>query len=629
MNKFLFTLCLALTLTATAKAQNQKVIDSLKNELPKTTDTTRVKLLISLCLEYRDAYPESALKYGKQALNLAKKLDFGIGMVDSYIQLGIVHERQGEFQLAIEYFQQGVKISRAINDQIGEQNLLMHIGIAYKEQSEYQQALPYYFKAVEICKKIKHERGLASNYNNIATIYRNQRKYVDAFKYYLKALEIHNKSDNKYGLMITFNGLALLQKEQNNTVKALEYYEKALEMAELLKNQVGIAGISTNLGELHEATGNYQQSLIYNQNALKIHQRLGFKNNVANNLNNLGSICHKQQQYDESLIYYNRAIAILEEKGSKTTLVESHLHIALVYLEQQRIQPAREHTDKGLQLALKIPSLEAMKEGYTLLARVYQNLGDFEKAYGYQQHLIVVTDSIFDLEKSRQLTELQTLYESEKKEKEIALLEKQKEASRFKFIITSGGLSFLLLVGFLLILLQRFKIKKNKKLMAVQQENAALRTRDLQRKLAFKNKELTTQSLNLVQKNGIMEELKFGINEIIEVSDKPVTKKINSLKRLIDYSFHLDKDWDRFKIHFEQVHHCFFERLKAAFPDLTAAECRLCALIKLNLTTKEMATIMGIAPESMKVARHRLRKKMGLSPKANLAETLISFDTPE
>ena len=266
-----------------------------------------------------------------------------------------------------------------------------------------------------------------------------------------------------------------------------------------------------------------------------------------------------------------------------------------------------------------------MKTGYELLTRVYRSLGDFEKAYNHQQDLIAVTDSIFNLEKSRQLTELQTLYESEKKEKEIALLETQKEQARFKFIMVLGGLSFIIVLGFLLALHQRLKIKKNKKLMAVQQENAELRTKELQRKLEFKNKELTTQSLNLVQKNGIMEELKFGINEIIQVSDKPATKKINSLKRLIDYSFHLDKDWDRFRIHFEQVHNCFFEKLMAEFPDLTAAECRLCALIKLNLTTKEMATIMGIAPESMKVARHRLRKKMGLTPKANLAEVLINF----
>ena len=206
-------------------------------------------------------------------------------------------------------------------------------------------------------------------------------------------------------------------------------------------------------------------------------------------------------------------------------------------------------------------------------------------------------------------------------------MEKQREQARSKYIMVVAGLAFLIVAGLLIVMLQRLKIRKNKKLLMVQQENAELKEKELQQKLEFKNKELTTQSLNLVQKNGIMEELKSGINEIIEVSDKIAAKKINSLKRLIDYSFHLDKDWERFKIHFEQVHKSFFTRLMEEFPDLTTSERRLCALIKLSLTTKEMATIMGIAPESMKVARHRLRKKMGLAPEANLAKVLLGFDS--
>lgn len=92
---------------------------------------------------------------------------------------------------------------------------------------------------------------------------------------------------------------------------------------------------------------------------------------------------------------------------------------------------------------------------------------------------------------------------------------------------------------------------------------------------------------------------------------------------LIDYSFNLDKDWEEFKLYFEDVHKDFFGQLKEQYPSLSPNELRLCALLKLNLSVKEMASLMGISPESVKMARHRLRKKLGLTSDQNLVEFML------
>jgi len=95
--------------------------------------------------------------------------------------------------------------------------------------------------------------------------------------------------------------------------------------------------------------------------------------------------------------------------------------------------------------------------------------------------------------------------------------------------------------------------------------------------------------------------------------------------KVIDYSLESEKDWDEFRMYFEKVHSSFFENLKAQHPDLTQGDLKLCALISLNLSMKEMAELMGISPESVKMARHRLRKKLSLATEENLTEFVAGY----
>jgi DNA-binding CsgD family transcriptional regulator len=162
---------------------------------------------------------------------------------------------------------------------------------------------------------------------------------------------------------------------------------------------------------------------------------------------------------------------------------------------------------------------------------------------------------------------------------------------------------------------------------AIERRDMELELRDLELRLSkqaldFRNQELTTYALHMAQKNSMLEELRACIQEL-GLAQKESAPKYKRLTRLIDYSFTLDKDWDEFKLYFERVHPDFFGRLKEQYPSLSANELRLCALLKLNLSVKEMASLMGISPESVKMARHRLRKKLGLTSDQNLADFML------
>ena len=123
-----------------------------------------------------------------------------------------------------------------------------------------------------------------------------------------------------------------------------------------------------------------------------------------------------------------------------------------------------------------------------------------------------------------------------------------------------------------------------------------------------------------------MEELKENISEIKKISDDKVSGKLNSLNRLVNHSLQVDRDWEDFKLHFENVHNDFFKILKHYKPDLSNYELKLCALIRLNLNIKETATILGISAESVKTARYRLRKKLELSHEDNLIDFIINLE---
>ncbi len=98
------------------------------------------------------------------------------------------------------------------------------------------------------------------------------------------------------------------------------------------------------------------------------------------------------------------------------------------------------------------------------------------------------------------------------------------------------------------------------------------------------------------------------------------------MKKLMQQHGNIDKDWNNFKLYFENVHREFFIRLNQDFPDLTPNELKLAALIRLNLNIKESALILGISPESVKTARYRLRKKLNLEQETSILNFFLELE---
>ncbi len=150
-----------------------------------------------------------------------------------------------------------------------------------------------------------------------------------------------------------------------------------------------------------------------------------------------------------------------------------------------------------------------------------------------------------------------------------------------------------------------------------------LKNKNLRSEIAFKNSELASATMHLVQKGEILMKIKSDLSEIAKKVPEDLTRDIKRIERKIESDVRLDKNWERFEKHFDQVHQNFFKRLRANFSDLTPKDQKLCAYLRMNLTTKEIAPLLNISVRGVEISRYRLRKKLNLESDTNLVSFIM------
>ena len=140
------------------------------------------------------------------------------------------------------------------------------------------------------------------------------------------------------------------------------------------------------------------------------------------------------------------------------------------------------------------------------------------------------------------------------------------------------------------------------------------------------NSLLAASTMNLVVKNTFMETIKVELEAVKQKGKSMETKHaLEKIVREIDTSLRLQEDWNQFEYHFDQVHGDFLNRLREHFSDLTPNEQKLCVLLRLNLSTKEISNLMSISLRGVEIARYRLRKKLGLDLGQNLSKFILEY----
>ncbi|MEM9824192.1 MAG: hypothetical protein AAF985_24110, partial [Bacteroidota bacterium] len=269
---------------------------------------------------------------------------------------------------------------------------------------------------------------------------------------------------------------------------------------------------------------------------------------------------------------------------------------------------------------------------YLNLIQLARKRDKAEQALAYYDQYVNIIDSLYNEEKQVQITNIESRYKFLQKEKELEIAQQQ-----LSILQQESQTNHLFKIIFLLALLLLVSIawqlirKKNQKISFKEAElrHAASTTKDLKTEIKHKEKELTSFTLNFVQKNKLFQEIKADIQSIKKDSKASTKSQLSKLERLIDSAVHIDEDWEDFRRYFESTHSGLIANLKTRYPDLTSNDLKLLALVRLNLSTKEIATMLGISPESAKTARYRLRKKLNMTTATNLFNFLLEIESDD
>jgi tetratricopeptide (TPR) repeat protein len=333
--------------------------------------------------------------------------------------------------------------------------------------------------------------------------------------------------------------------------------------------------------------------------------------------------------------------AIRNKKGIVWTLS----NISSVYSDMGEYDKAIKFYLQSLDIAIEIGLVNQILHSYDDLSELFSVKGDFENAYKYSRLYVGLKDSVFNENKVKIIEEIQTKYETEKKENENDILKKdvkhRKKVQLLLFIIISG-LFIIAISLFFLFRIKNKSLRKSKLLYRQQQKltKLELKNKEMEKqrleeliyaeqkinnlqqdKIKNKNRELSTVTLHILNKNKILSEIKNEIGNMCKDNENDISQ-FRRITNLIDGNIVLDQDWEQFKKHFEEVHKGFFQKLITNFPELTNNDLRLCAYLKINLSTKEVARLLNVTTAAIKKSRQRLRKKLRLESEEDLTSYL-------
>ncbi|MCB0804346.1 MAG: DUF5112 domain-containing protein [Bacteroidales bacterium] len=499
----------------------------------------------------------------------------------------------------------------------GRVNLLNRIA-ADMYYSNSDSIEPYAREAYNLANNIDYQKGIAEAFNNLGIFYRSKGIYNEAIDYFFNSLSIMEGLNDVNGIARSYNLIGIIHYYLGNYDLSLDYYLKALNINEEQNDKQWIAGNSNNIGMIYELKGDYSKALDYYLLSLNMNTELGLDNWVANNLGNIGSLYLKMND-PLSLEFFQKRLQLKEKIGDKEGISRSNFLIGNYYLNRGDYQKAISFYISGYEFASETKSLINLRNNSEKLSECYARLNEFDEAYQYHKLFKKYSDSLNLDQNSVKITRLQMQHEYREKQQ----IEKLKnEQSRVKHSLVSIGLFILITLTILLINRQRSIVKINKR----RQQQLSLNNQSLTDQLKFKEQLMQDNINYLLDKNEIITTTIEKLNQLKSTIAPENDRYINDVLIELKGS-KADDTWEEFELRFKQIHHNFYQKLSELFPGLTANEVKLCAFLKLDLRSKDIAAITKQSVKSVEIARTRLRKKLDLVNKnISLAEYLNNLD---
>jgi serine phosphatase RsbU (regulator of sigma subunit) len=435
-------------------------LDSLLNVLKtQQEDTAKINTLneISRAYLYQLNDMLKLSEYATKTLTLSRRLNYKKGIANAYLYTGIFYWSKSNYKVALYYYQKALVLMKELGNKKGENSCYINIGQVYAEQGNYKDAIASMQRGIKIAEEIKDKKGIGKGYNNLANIYLFQGNDTMALTYYLKVLKIWEEINDKASMAVCYNNMGVIFYQENKMEEALMYYKRAAAIQEERNDKRSLGSSYNNIGSIYEDKNQYSAALNYQLKALKVREEVGDVQGMIKSYSSIGDNYLKQKKVDLGLMYQLKSYELCKKTGYKKGLVNASGGVGSLYEEKKQYATAISYYEQMLRIAKDLDLKEGMASAYEKYTLVYKKTGDYEKALKYMGLFNALKDSLLNKENFKQISELNTRYETDKKEKEILLLTKDQELNE-KIIKQQKLVRWGLIIGLLLLFVSVFSI---------------------------------------------------------------------------------------------------------------------------------------------------------------------------
>lgn len=547
-----------------------------------TSDSGKAEFFNTYGLYYwhSKAYDSAIQKFGK-TLQFADDPQVKSKLAPAANNIGALYNKLGKPDSARKYLNIALQTDTELGNDYGRTKTMYDLALLHLRTDQYLIALNYINKVLDFQENTRDSARLVYSYSVIGTIYMHLDSIRKAVTMFERSAEISHKINREPQVVQAYNNIAAAWVRKGDCPDcAIDFAQRGLVIARKLDNHIQLLTLNLNLGAAYSIKKQHRQALHY---------------------------------YLQGYSYYDS----VEQPLYKLQLL---IHLADEYAVLDQPQKSRELYNLALTEALEIQSLAIQRNAWLGLAHLDSLAGNFDMAYKNFRQGIAIRDSISNKDLSARIIELQYLYNLSEKTARIAELEQKDKYNRL--MMHSGLLiSAATAIGVFFFVLNLRKKRKitQQRLIIQQQENEKSRAI-----IDAGNRELTSMALSLLKSEKLISNLKSEIEKITESRTYSADDLAKLLESMKETGFS-QKSWVEFEERFNQINNRFISRLYSDFPALSPSEIRLCALIRLQLSSKEIAVMSHRSLRTIEYTRNNIRKKLGLKTTDNLAAFLLRF----
>ena len=576
----------------------------------------------------------AAIGMGKEALELARSSGNVLEELEAANELAGIYLEFNQFEVAESLLTHAQDLAFGTESARHKAQWFRQNGRLRLEKNEHNLAEYYLLRSIQLFQAGSYPDSLGLSFLYLTENARIRNEYDKGAQYAYRALDQFERLGDSTHAARAREELGYIFQDHGEVEKAMELFEANLSYFQGKQDTAGIASSYGNIAMCHYDLEENELSIRELERSLHLFRTIGDGEGESETLNNIALPYIELGQYGKALDYLEASLDLFKEINDTRQMSIMLYNIGSVKQEQGKIREAQVYYEEAYALDKQHKIPFAAMDYHLNMHGIFADKGDFETALDHFYTFTELRDSMFDERKTRTVKELEFRYDSEKKEQELyESAQELKLANREKQLtLTRAVVAILVLVVLAVVLgfiIYRNRINHRKNLVIAQKEEEITRIKleAAREKLAENNVKLEEFTRNLLEKNWLISQMEEQIGELKDQNHEEEAAKGRKLEELMKLKILTEEDWQQYKALFTGVYPDFLPMLAEKYSFLTEGEKRFLMLLKLGVTGKEMAGILGVSQGSIRVNRYRIRKKMGLGEEEKLEEVIRGGDS--